>query len=71
MAIFSVYRPCQEPEPKYGCGELVPRESSQLRYQSQIHFSTCDNSDLRNLAVGDTFEICQADYPDRKLYFEW
>ena len=32
-------------------------------------FSACHGADIRNMTVGDKFELCQAGYPDRKLVY--
>ena len=70
MATFSAPRPCQDGVSECGCGELMAREYDSAIDQSLTYFSTCRGEDLRNLAVGDTFELCQAGYRDRKLYYD-
>ena len=38
--------------------------------ENREYFSACDDGeDLRNKAVGDTFDLCQAGYTDRKLFY--
>jgi hypothetical protein len=37
---------------------------------SRVYFSSCDNQDIHGLQEGDTFRICQAGYPDRKLIYD-
>ena len=65
-AIISVSRPCQE----CGCGEVMARESKLVRDYSKTYFINCNGEDLRSLNVNETFELCQADYPEKKLYFD-
>ena len=49
--------------------ELVARNDTEVRDQTLELFSACHGEDLRNLTVGDTFELCQAGYPERKLAY--
>ena len=51
--------------------ELVAREDSEVGKQKRELelFSACSGEDLRTMNVGETFELCQAGYPDRKLAY--
>ena len=69
MVIFPLSKPFQESESECGCGELMARRDGSATDLSEIYFTNCnDGEDLRSLNVSDTFELCQADYPERKLY---
>ena len=49
----------------------MAREDGSMTDQSETYFTNCnDGEDLRKLAVNDTFVLCQAGHPDRKLYYD-
>ena len=49
--------------------EFVARDFG-VALHSREYFSACNEVDLHHKARGDTFELCQAGYPDRKLFYD-
>ncbi len=50
--------------------EFVAEPWAQSAYTNpRVYFSACSGS-IDQLRVGQTFEICQAGYPDRKLVYD-
>ena len=39
-------------------------------FEGVTWFAACDNLDLRTLKSGDSFELCQAGYSDRRLVWD-